>query len=65
VTCTVVESAAQWLADDEADVLVFLDQKSVSGVDAQESAAGAMLLASFELSGREWLLAAVDTFEDR
>jgi len=65
VTCTVAESAAQWLTEDEADVLVFLDQKSVSGVDGQESAAGAMLLASFELSGREWLLTAIDTFEDR
>jgi len=65
VTCTVADSAAQWLTDDEADVLVFLDQKSVSRADAQENAAGAMLLASFEMSGGEWLLAAVDTFEDR
>jgi hypothetical protein len=65
VTCTVAESAAQWLTEDDADVLVFLDQKSVSGVDGQESAAGAMLLATFELSRGEWLLAAVDTFEDR
>lgn len=65
LTYTVAASAAQWLHDGEAEVLLFLDQKSVSGVTGQDSGGEAMLLASFELSGDRWLLDSVDTFEAR
>jgi Mce-associated membrane protein len=58
MTSTVAASAVQWLDEAEADALVFLDQKT-SSVGAQEAAAGAAFLASFELVDDEWLLADV------
>lgn len=56
LTSTVADSAARSIVDDEAEVLVFLDQTSLSGVSQQEGRSGVMFLATFERSDGEWLL---------
>jgi len=56
LTSTVADSAARSIVDDEAEVLVFLDQTSLSGVSQQEGGSGVMFLATFERSDGEWLL---------
>jgi len=61
LTSTVVDSAARSIVDDEAEVLVYLDQTSFSGVTQKETKAGAMFLAFFEWSDGEWLLDEIDT----
>lgn len=60
LTSTVVDSAARSIVDDEAEVLVFLDQSSFSGVTQKEATVTAMFLASFERSDGEWLLDEID-----
>jgi len=62
---TVAESAVRYLAKDDAQVLVYLDQTSTSSTSGKEIESGGMLLTSLRRVDGEWLLSDVDTFGEK
>jgi Mce-associated membrane protein len=62
---TVAESAVRYLTEDDARVLVYLDQSSTSTASGQETQSGAMLLVGLKRVDGEWLVADVETYGDK
>lgn len=65
LSSTVQDAAVRVLTDDEAEVLVFINQTSTNGTTGAQTGGNAMFLATLRQSDGDWKIADLDLFEDR